>query len=246
MRSIWFKLRCEAFISIGGVLLLSHCAMLSRRRWKDLCPPSPFGVRFGEVNRLFNARPFISALELRDLCASDYHMDVSVGSIEHWLYCTRMDKTIGLAEYDAWLKGVYNIRSTAGADYFCGLLCDAGVHCSIHIMDCWLSLQGNLPVVQLRDLRWFLGPCELDGYSDFLHGCCCAMPGITPQRLRTALMQSMGEKCRLEQMVKWMVLHGYLKPRRAMAKAKAAMAKAKAKTCRRWATTITPGRIISS
>ena len=52
-----------------------YCAMLPR-------PPSPFGVRFGEVNRLFNARPSISALELRDLCARDYHMDVSVGSIE--------------------------------------------------------------------------------------------------------------------------------------------------------------------
>ena len=69
---------------------------------------------------------------------------------------------------------------------------------------------------------------------------------ISPQRLRTAVMQSMGEKCRLQQIVNWMLLHGYLKPRRATAKAKAAMAKGKAQARRRWATTITPGRIVSS
>ena len=241
---------CDTFgsslVACGLVLWCYLCAMLPRRRWKDLCPPSPFGVRFGDVKRLFNARPSISAFELRDLCASDFHMDVPVGAIEHWLWCTRMDNTIGLAEYDDWLKGVYNICRNVGSDYYCGLLSDAGVHCPIFIMDCWLSLQGELPMVQLKDFRFFLGPCELDGYSGFLHGCCYAMPGISPQRLRTAVMQSMGEKCRLQQMVNWMLSHGYLKPRRATAKAKAAMAKGKAQARRRWATTITPGRIVSS
>ena len=53
-------------------------------------------------------------------------------------------------------------------------------------------------------LIFFIAGWEIDDYEDFLRGCCIAMPRVSALRLRVALMQSMGVKCRLAHMVHWM------------------------------------------
>ena len=70
-----------------------------------------------------------------------------------------------------------------------------------------MLLQSPLPDVKLTDYNTFIAGWEMDGHEDFLRGCCIAMPRVTALRLRVALMQSMGVKCRLVHMVRWMRSH---------------------------------------
>ena len=105
------------------------------------------------------------------------------------------------------LLGCYNVKVGMGPDYFCQLLAKSGVESSVFAMQCWLALRPPLPVGCLKDLAYFISGWELGGYEDFLIGCCVAMPDITPQRLRIGLMQTMGEKCRLADIVHWVLQH---------------------------------------
>ena len=79
-------------------------------------------------------------------------------------------------------------------------------------MRCWLALQPPLnPSVYVKDYKYCVKGCwELLGYDDFLRGCCVAMPGIGPLRLRVALMQTMGETCVLADIVRWMRMNPLL------------------------------------
>ena len=88
--------------------------------------------------------------------------------------------------------------------FFCGVLADSGVDCIIPSMQCRMLLQPPLFDEKLTDYNTFIAGWEVDAYEDFLRGCCVVMPGINAIRLRVALMQSMGVKCRLAHMVHWM------------------------------------------
>ena len=65
-----------------------------------------------------------------------------------------------------------------------------------------MLLQTPLVDVKLIDYNIFIAGWEIDAYNDLLSGCCAAMLGINAIRLRVALMQSMGTKCRLAHMVR--------------------------------------------
>ena len=71
-------------------------------------------------------------------------------------------------------------------------------------MQCWMLLQPPLFDEKLTDYNTFIAGWEVDAYEDVLRGCCVAMLGINAIRLRVALMQSLGVKCRLLHMVHWM------------------------------------------
>ena len=67
------------------------------------------------------------------------------------------------------------------------------------------------PSVYVKDYKYCVKGCwGLLGYDDFLRGCCVAMPGIGPLRLRVILMQTMGETCVLAEIVRWMRMHPLL------------------------------------
>ena len=84
------------------------------------------------------------------------------------------------------------------------MLADSRVDCTIPSMQSWVLLQPRLVDVKLTDCNTFIAGWQIDAYDVFLRGRCVAMPGINAIRLRVALMQSMGVKCRLAHMVLWM------------------------------------------
>ena len=89
-----------------------------------------------------------------------------------------------------------------GLDFFCRLLGESGVECTNLAMHCWILLQSPLPDVKLTDYIICIADWEIDDYGDLLRGCCIAMPRVSALRLRVALMQSMGVKCRLAHIVR--------------------------------------------
>ena len=94
--------------------------------------------------------------------------------------------------------------------FVCRLLGESGVECTNLAMHCWILLQSPLPDVKFIDYNWLIAAWEIDDYEELLGGCCIAMPPVDALRLRVALMQSMGVKCRLAHIVRWMRLHPLL------------------------------------
>lgn len=158
--------------------------------------------------RLFEGNLSISGKTLHAFLLSAYEHNVAIFELGQCLDYVRLQCSYDLhCRVDDQLLGCYNVKACMGPDYFCELLAKSGVESSLFAMQCWLALQPPLPIGRLKDFDYFIGGWELDGYGDFLIGCCVAMPDITPQRLRIGLMQSMGVKCRLADIVRWALLH---------------------------------------
>ena len=178
-----------------------------RRKWLSLYPVVPLcGVSdYDEVLKcFFEANPAISGAVLHAFLLSGYQVNVAASELEQWIKVVRLDYASPLFAYDDLLRGCYNVQPTMDATCFCGMLADSGVDCNIPSMQCWMLLQPPLFDVKLTDYNTFIAGWEIDAYDDLLRGCCVAMPGINAIRLRVALMQSMGVKCRLAHMVHWM------------------------------------------
>ena len=186
--------------------------MVQRRRWVQLFPVvslRELGIYNDLLIRIFSANPGISGSSLHCFLLSAYGVNVSEDELQTWLYSCLMHCTECLWPYDELLKGCYTVKHNMPPDYFCGLLADAGVSIELFAIRCWLLLQPPLnPSVYVKDYKYCLkGGWELLRYDDFLRGCCIAMPGIGPLRLRVALMQTMGETCVLADIVRWMRMH---------------------------------------
>ena len=157
--------------------------------------------------KVINGNPVISGGVLREFLLRGYQVNVAAEELDHWIHVAREHYASTLFAYDALLRGCYNVQPTMDATFFCGKLSDAGIDCNILSMRCWLLLQPPICDAKLTDYIIFIAEWELDCYDDFLRGCCVALPRVSAMRLRTALMQSMGVKCRLAHMVQWMKLH---------------------------------------
>ena len=184
--------------------------MESRRRWSKLYPVVSLRSlsRYDDVLiKVFNGNPAISAATMRDFLLRGYQINVGVVELEQWINVARSHYASTVFAYDDLLRGCYNVQPTMDAGFVCGKLSDSGVDCTVLSMQCWLLLQSPIPNVRLTDYSTFIAGWEMDCYDDFLRGCCVALPGVSAIRLRKALMQSMGVKCRLAHMVKWMTLN---------------------------------------
>ena len=147
---------------------------------------------------------YISGVVLHASLLSGYQINVAASELEQWVNVARSHYASPLLAYDDLLRGCYNPQPAMDATFVCGMLDDSGVDCTIPSMQCWMLLQPPLFDEKLTDYNTFIAGWEVDAYEDVLRGCCVAMPGINTIRLRVALMQSMGVKCRLAHMVHWM------------------------------------------
>ena len=181
--------------------------MEHHRRWRKLCPVVRLCTLSGYdevLKRIFEANPAISGAVLRAFLLNGYQVNVVASELDQWINVARLYYADHLLAYDDWLRGCYNVQPTMDASHFSGLLADAGVDCTAMAMQCWMLLQPPLLNVKLSNYSAFIAGWEMDAYDDFLRGCCVAMPGASAIRLRIALMQTMGVKCRLAHMVHWM------------------------------------------
>ena len=182
-------------------------SMEHRRKWLSLCPVVSLcgATDYDEaLKKIFAVNPAISGDVLHAFLLRGYRVNVAASELEQWIYEARLHYARPLFGYDDLLRGCYNVQPTMDASFFCGVLADSGVDCTIASMECWMLLQTPLVDVKLTDYNTFIAGWEIVAYDDFLRGCCVAMRGITAIRLRVALMQSMGVKCRLAHMVHWM------------------------------------------
>ncbi len=181
--------------------------MEHHRRWRKLhlvvrlCALSGFDE---VLKRIFVSNLAISGVVLRAFLLNGYQVNVVASELDQWINVARLYYADHLLDYDELLRGCYNVQPTMDASFFCGVLADSGVDCTIASMECWMLLQTPLVDVKLTDYNTFIAGWEIVAYEDFLRGCCVAMRGITAIRLRVALMRSMGVKCRLAHMVHWM------------------------------------------
>ena len=182
-------------------------SMEHRRKWRSLYPVvSLCGASdYDEVlKKIFGGNPAISGDVLHAFLLSGYQVNVAASELDQWIYEARLHYASPLFAYDDLLRGCYNVQPTKDASYFCGVLADSGVDCTIASMECWMLLQTPPVDAKLTDYNTFLAGWEIVAYDDFLRGCCVAMPGINAIQLRVALMQTMGCKCRLAHMEHWM------------------------------------------
>ena len=143
-----------------------------RRKWLSLYPVVPLcGVAdYDEVmKKVFGANPAISGAVLHDFLLSGYQVNVAASELEEWIYVARLHYASPLFAYDDLLRGCYNVQPTMDAPFFCGVLADSGVDCTIASMQCWMLLQTPLVDVKLTDYNafiagWVIIPMKNQGY----------------------------------------------------------------------------------
>ena len=142
--------------------------MEHRRRWLSLCPVVPLcgATDYDEVSKkIFAANPTISGDVLHAFLLRGYGVNVAASELEQWIYEARLHYARPLFGYDDLLRGCYNVQPTMDASFFCGVLADSGVDCTIASMECWMLLQTPLVDVKLTDYNTFIAGCEIVAFA---------------------------------------------------------------------------------
>ena len=105
-----------------------------RRKWLRLYPVVPLcGLSdYDEVlKKIFEANPAIFGAVLQAFLLSGYQVNVAASELEQWINVARLHYASPLVAYDDLLRGCYNAQPNMDATFFCGLLADSGVDCTI-------------------------------------------------------------------------------------------------------------------